>query len=134
MTLDRDDTSAGGSATEDAQLHRDSARIEQLLDELKAMVGPPALQRIEELVTALVTLYGAGLERMVRAAREAARDPGELAGRLCGDELLSSLLMLHDLHPRGLTVDAAIREDGLAAAAAAEPLVQIDLSRTRRHA
>ena len=46
---------------------------------------------------ALLDLYGEGLSRIVE--RIAARDDGELAEALSGDELVSHLLLLHDLHP-----------------------------------
>src|SRR4029450_9637070 len=39
--------------------------------------------------------YGAGLARVVELADE------ELLDRLIGDELVASLLVVHDLHPRG---------------------------------
>jgi hypothetical protein len=62
------------------------------------------------LVAALVDLYGAGLERTVACAREAARNAGELDERLIRDELVASLLLLHGLHPLGLEqrIEAAL--------------------------
>jgi hypothetical protein len=74
-------------------------RIERLLDEVRGMAGPSTWQRVEELVRLVVELYGAGLERLIdHAAASGARGP-ELEARLCGDELVSSLLVLHGLHP-----------------------------------
>lgn len=73
--------------------------IERLLDDLQAVAGPVAWPRVERLVTALVDLYGSGLERMLEAARESARNPQELDARLASDELVSSLLLLHGAHP-----------------------------------
>jgi len=82
-------------------------RIERLLDDLRGMAGPSAWQRIEELLRLLVELYGAGLERLVRYARESGADAGALQDRACSDELLSSLLLLHGLHP--LPVEERVR-------------------------
>jgi Fe-S cluster biogenesis protein NfuA/nitrite reductase/ring-hydroxylating ferredoxin subunit len=61
-------------------------------------------------VQALFDLYGAGLERIVREL--GARDDGELAQALAGDELVSHLLVLHGLHPEPLEqrVAAALHE------------------------
>jgi Fe-S cluster biogenesis protein NfuA len=76
----------------------ESERIQALLDEVRELAPPPAWQRVEELVQRLVSLYGEGLRRLLDHARAAGAD-GALTGRLCDDELVSSLLLLHDLHP-----------------------------------
>jgi Fe-S cluster biogenesis protein NfuA/nitrite reductase/ring-hydroxylating ferredoxin subunit len=60
-------------------------RVEALLEEVD---GDPKAQ---ELVRALVELYGEGLARIVAMIP----DPRALAG----DELVAHLLLLHDLHP-----------------------------------
>jgi Fe-S cluster biogenesis protein NfuA/nitrite reductase/ring-hydroxylating ferredoxin subunit len=76
-------------------------RIELLL-EASAAAGPIARERAEELVRLVVELYGAGLERLLELAHEAgALDDGLLAA-LAGDELVSSLLLVHGLHPYGV--------------------------------
>lgn len=67
-------------------------RIERLLDELEGRAAA------EELVHALMELYGRGLARILELADDAMVD------RLAGDELVAGLLILHDLHPRS-TVD-----------------------------
>jgi Fe-S cluster biogenesis protein NfuA len=82
------------------------ARIEGLLDEL-AQLGLPAVnERAEELVAAVVNLYGAGLEHIVAILTEGA-DGDEALRRLCGDDLVANLLMLHELHPDD--VDARVQ-------------------------
>lgn len=74
------------------------ARIEALLD-ASAVGGPVARERAEELVRLVVDLYGAGLERLLEIAYDAgALDDGLLAG-LAADDLVSSLLLVHGLHP-----------------------------------
>jgi Fe-S cluster biogenesis protein NfuA len=78
----------------DAEALKDTGdRIEQLLVDLRSMVGPPAMRSVEELVGRLVDLYGAGLERIV------AKLGKEDVARLLDDGLVHSLLVLHDLHP-----------------------------------
>jgi hypothetical protein len=79
-----------------------AARIEQLLAELRAQSGPLTWPRIEELVARLTGLYGAGLERLLQAVEETSGLDGSLRDRVCGDELVSSLLLLHGLHPEPL--------------------------------
>jgi Fe-S cluster biogenesis protein NfuA/nitrite reductase/ring-hydroxylating ferredoxin subunit len=76
-------------------------RIEVLL-EASAAAGPVARERAEELVRLVVELYGAGLERLLDLAHDAgALDDGLLAA-LAADELVSSLLLVHGLHPYGV--------------------------------
>lgn len=81
--------------SEPAQLVGD---VERLLDDIDRVTDPVARATATELVSALVELYGAGLERIVDAV--AARDAGgELAAALAADDLVAHLLLLHGLHP-----------------------------------
>jgi Fe-S cluster biogenesis protein NfuA/nitrite reductase/ring-hydroxylating ferredoxin subunit len=74
-------------------------RIAALLDDVHAMAGQPTWQRVEELVQRLVALYGAGLERLLDLVAEGGAFDDALEARLAKDELISSLLVLHGLHP-----------------------------------
>src|ERR687886_1588377 len=85
---------------------KESERIQQLLDEVRELAPPPVWQRVEELIRRLLALYGEGLERLLGHARECGAD-GTLSQRLIADDLISSLLVLHGLHP--LAPDARIR-------------------------
>jgi len=76
-------------------------RIELLL-EASAAAGPVARERAEELVRLVVELYGAGLERLMELAHDAGRLDDELLAALAADELVSSLLLVHGLHPYGV--------------------------------
>jgi Fe-S cluster biogenesis protein NfuA len=76
-------------------------RIERLLDGLRA--GRDR-ETAEELVRLLVGMYGEGLRRVV--ALLDTHDPA-LVHRLTEDDLLESLLLLHDLHP--LDVDTRVQ-------------------------
>jgi Fe-S cluster biogenesis protein NfuA len=73
-------------------------RIEALLDAL-SVGGPLARDRSEELVRLVVDLYGAGLERVLDILYESNRLDEELLADLAADELVSSLLVVHGLHP-----------------------------------
>ena len=76
-------------------------RIELLL-EASAAAGPVARERAEELVRLVVELYGAGLERVMELAYDAGSLTDELLDAMAGDELVSSLLLVHGLHPYGV--------------------------------
>jgi Fe-S cluster biogenesis protein NfuA len=66
------------------------ARVERLLEEF---TDPADRERAEDLVTALVAVYGAGLERILEMAGDAT------ARTFAADDLVGALLVVHDLHP-----------------------------------
>ncbi|MDQ1419357.1 MAG: hypothetical protein QOJ52_1319, partial [Acidimicrobiaceae bacterium] len=74
-------------------------RIEQLLDELRAAADPRLYGQAEEMLGLVTELYGGGLARIVEVVGES--DPATLE-RLSHDELISSLLLVHGLHPDDL--------------------------------
>jgi Fe-S cluster biogenesis protein NfuA len=88
----------GAGSHERPDPRRTGARIEELLDGFRAAAQPGVGERAEELVALLVELYGAGLERVVALLGD---EPGgeALLRRLASDDLVASLLVLHDLHP-----------------------------------
>ncbi|MFF0205679.1 hypothetical protein [Streptomyces sp. NPDC005017] len=71
-------------------------RVEEILDRLSADGDPAGVTAAEELVRSLMDFYGSGLARILQLL---AASPGDPAARLLGDELVASLLVLHDLHP-----------------------------------
>jgi hypothetical protein len=104
-------------ATDDASMLREQDRhILRLLADAEAACGPIAWPRVETLIAALVDLYGAGITRLLSAARASARDDDELRARVAGDDLVRSLLILHQLHP----------PDEPSAPASASPLIPAD--------
>jgi len=97
------------AAAEDPRAH--AARIERLVGDVRASVGPVAWQRVEELLSRLVALYGSALGRTLRLVEEAGALDATLRERLCGDELVSSLLALHGMHPDPPLVRASAAVD-----------------------
>jgi len=79
------------------------ARIETLINEVQATANPALRRAMEELVQTLLELHGVGLERMMDIIWEAG-SAGEkiIHERLPEDNLVSSLLLLHGLHPLSL--------------------------------
>ncbi|GGX71650.1 NifU family protein [Streptomyces minutiscleroticus] len=72
-------------------LRETEARVAQLVAQLSAT--PRVGERAEELVRLLMRLYGAGLDRITGML------PPDTVARLAADDLVGSLLILHDLHP-----------------------------------
>lgn len=73
-----------------------SARIDALLDELEQSAVPAVVERVQELLAAVMGLYGAGLDRVLDLLFDSAP---ELVRQLADDEIMGSLLVLHGLHP-----------------------------------
>jgi Fe-S cluster biogenesis protein NfuA/nitrite reductase/ring-hydroxylating ferredoxin subunit len=69
------------------------ARVQELTGRLEDLDDPGCRALAEELTAAVVQMYGAGLERIVELADAGTRD------ELAKDELVSGLLMIHDLYP-----------------------------------
>jgi Fe-S cluster biogenesis protein NfuA len=74
-------------------------RIEELYEQLRVSTDPATFDRAEELLRMVTELYGAGLARVVELVRAEAP---ELLPELVDDELLGSLMVVHDLHPDDL--------------------------------
>ncbi len=85
-------------------------RIEQLLDELRAAADPRLYGQAEEMLGLVTDLYGGGLARIVEVVGE--YDPAVL-DRLAHDELISSLLLVHGLHPDDLETRVIKALDGV---------------------
>lgn len=77
-------------------------RIEQLLDDIGSRTQPKLFEQVTELMKLVSDLYGGGLARIVQIASEAGADGATLTESLLEDELVSSLLLVHGLHPRDL--------------------------------
>lgn len=85
-----------GVAAPPAQLVQ---RIQDLQELLEATADAATREVGEQLVSAVVQMYGAGLERIVDLLAGAGSDGRRIADALSEDELVSTLLLIHDLHP-----------------------------------
>ncbi|MEO6318101.1 MAG: NifU family protein [Acidimicrobiales bacterium] len=73
-------------------------RIEELLGHLESTLDDRAFEEVQDVVSLVTELYGGGLARILELAGEEMA----LRERLADDDLVASLLVLHDLHPLGL--------------------------------
>jgi Fe-S cluster biogenesis protein NfuA/nitrite reductase/ring-hydroxylating ferredoxin subunit len=81
---------------DDREARERVAAIEGLLTEIDSL-DEPARSLATNTVQAVVELYGEGLARIADSVADAGA--GEVQERLVGDEVVSHLLLLHDLHP-----------------------------------
>ncbi len=94
------------------QLHAVGDRIGTLLDALGSG-GAVARERAEELVRLVTDLYGAGLERILRVLAEQDAPGDRILHALVADDLISSLLVIHGLHPQDVHTRVAVALDSV---------------------
>lgn len=92
---------AASPAARELNAEQAGRRVEEVLERLAATSDESARAGAEELVRVLMDFYGAGLARIVRLldAPATGSPTGSALAGLLADELVSSLLVLHDLHP-----------------------------------
>ncbi|HEY7622370.1 MAG TPA: NifU family protein [Solirubrobacteraceae bacterium] len=84
------------------------ARVQELTDALEALPEGREKDVAEDLIGAIVELYGDGLRRVVEALHEAGAAGQEIHGRLVADGVVASLLLIHDLYP--IDLETRVRE------------------------
>jgi Fe-S cluster biogenesis protein NfuA/nitrite reductase/ring-hydroxylating ferredoxin subunit len=82
-------------------------QVEGLLARLEELPDRVAREQANDTVAALLDLYGAALERIVEEVA-AVDSEGRVVAALGEDELVSHVLLLHDLHP--LPLEARVQE------------------------
>jgi Fe-S cluster biogenesis protein NfuA/nitrite reductase/ring-hydroxylating ferredoxin subunit len=91
--------------SQEKNLRAVSERIDGLLQELGNVADHRIREKAEELVRLLMELYGSALARVVEIIGDTG-STAEAFDRLAADDLVSSLLILHGLHPH--TVETRI--------------------------
>jgi Fe-S cluster biogenesis protein NfuA len=74
-------------------------RVQDLLGSLDEIADPVAQARVQELVGAVLELYGAGLERILGVIADAGEGASHIRKALLDDGIVASLLLIHGLYP-----------------------------------
>jgi Fe-S cluster biogenesis protein NfuA/nitrite reductase/ring-hydroxylating ferredoxin subunit len=100
MAVERNGGPAGGAAGPEVPAPEALVeRLQELTVELDSIGDPAIRARAEELVGAVVELYGSGLERIFDVLDEAGEAGAELRSRLADDGVVASLMLIHGLYP-----------------------------------
>ena len=78
------------------------ARVEELSAQVEELPDPRARELAEELVSAVIAMYGDGLERMVSVIAGSREAGATILDELSQDGAVASLLLIHDLYPVAL--------------------------------
>ena len=74
-------------------------RVQELLGSLDEIADPFAQQRVQELIGAVLELYGAGLDRILGVVADAGEPGLPIRDALLDDGIVASLLLIHGLYP-----------------------------------
>jgi len=83
----------------DKELRQRLGGLDAALRELGQTATAAQQARTREIIQTLLEYHGAGLQRLMEYLAAAGTAGTEIRARLCADELLASLLLLHGLHP-----------------------------------
>jgi len=110
-------------------LRTTGSRIQSILEQFEGLPECRPLEWAEELVRLLTSMYGEGLTRIIEIASQDEAPRGDaFVRRLCDDRLLSSLLLLHELHPDDVRqrVERALHDVGSSLGAGDAHLLELD--------
>lgn len=95
----------------DEQEFRDGiGRLEGILADLERLADVQVQDKCREAVQALLEFHALGLERMIERLRGAGQPGAALLDEMAADDLVGTMLVLHNLHPQPLDarVEAAL--------------------------
>lgn len=84
------------------------ARVQTLTTQLEELGDPATRAVADELIAAIMSLYGEGLERIFEALDEQGVAARQVRDRLVDDGVVGSLLLIHDLYP--IDLETRVRE------------------------
>lgn len=92
---------------EGKDFREDMQRIGGLVQEIEAIADPAVRAATQGLVQSLMELHGAALEKALDIIADAGEPGMSIIDRLGRDALVSSVLILYDLHPEDLETRVA---------------------------
>ncbi len=87
---------------EETKFGQQMRRVETLVEEIENSADPVVRAKTLELIQTLMDFHGAGIGRMMEITANTGAAGYAIFGDFAGDELVASLLLLYDLHPRGI--------------------------------
>ncbi len=97
---------------ESREFQAELQRLDTLLEEIERWADPQAQAQVREIVQAILSLHGAGLESLLGHLKSAGESGRPVLDACTRDPLVAGLLLLHGLHPQGVEerVRAALEE------------------------
>jgi len=85
-----------------SEFERRIAAIDELVQRLETATDPAARAASQELVSTLMELHRAALDRILTTIRRQGEPGRAIMDQLAREELIASVLLLYDLHPENL--------------------------------
>ena len=85
-----------------AEFQKQVQRIGQIVEQLESTTDPSVRAIGKELLESLMALHGAAIERILELVSETGETGDAIIRKCSGDQLVSSLLLLYELHPDDL--------------------------------
>lgn len=85
--------------TDSQEFRERVGRIDGLVQQLESTADPASRAAAKELVQSLMDLHGGAVERILEIVSKAGDNGARIVESLGKDELVSSLLVLYELHP-----------------------------------
>jgi hypothetical protein len=82
------------------RLHDRIVRIEALIEQMRTAADPETRAASLELVQTMMEFHNVGMDRMMEIIADNDAAATTIMDRFAQDPLVSSMLLLHDLHPR----------------------------------
>jgi Fe-S cluster biogenesis protein NfuA len=77
-------------------------RLQDLIEQIQAQPNPAARALLQECLRSILSFYGEGLSRILADIQDLGTQGQDLLERLSDDPAISSLLLIHGLHPVAL--------------------------------
>jgi hypothetical protein len=88
----------------DTEFRSDLQKVGALVQDLQAIADPASQSAAKELVRVLMSIHGAGLQRIQEILKRSGELGSSLLDDLAKDPVVSGLLVLYDLHPKEMQV------------------------------
>jgi Fe-S cluster biogenesis protein NfuA len=85
--------------TEGEEFRQRVGRIDGLIQEIESVADPAIRAMAKELVQCVMDMHAAGIQRILEIVLKAGEPGAAILSSMGHDELVSSLLVLYDLHP-----------------------------------
>jgi Fe-S cluster biogenesis protein NfuA len=80
-------------------LHERIVRIESLIEQMKSAADPETRAASLELVQTMMEFHNVGIDRMMEIIANNEEGGGTILNAFTHDDIVSTVLLLHDLHP-----------------------------------
>jgi Fe-S cluster biogenesis protein NfuA/nitrite reductase/ring-hydroxylating ferredoxin subunit len=83
-------------------MNREGRRIQEIVEQIDAMPNPAARALMHECMESVLSFYGEGLDRILTLVKRSGIGGQKVLDDLIHDKIVSSLLLIHGLHPADL--------------------------------